>query len=169
MLSESHDGSTIEKMQTEISKLWLLRNLRALRFFLASIEPWDSLSDFRKQIEAFSRYRSLSEMYDTFIDKLKSYKKGLKALQSILLSGNGLSETETRMLVDERNTTVWAEFVFQIEPHLICRRGSFLHLANIDVAEAVMRSFADEVERGEIYTHLINFWESRTHVDAIAN
>ena len=32
-----------------------------------------------------------------------------------------------------------------------------------------MRSFADEVERGEIYTHLINFWESRTHIDAIAN
>ena len=87
----------------------------------------------RIMLEAFSRYRSLSEMYDTFIDKLKSYKKGLKALQSILLSGNGLSETETRMLVDERNTTVWAKFVFQIEPHLICRRGSFLHLANIDV------------------------------------
>ena len=78
MLSESHDGSTIEKMQTEISKLWLLRNLRALQFFLASIEPWDSLSDFRKQIEAFSRYRSLSEMYDTFIDKLKSYKRVLR-------------------------------------------------------------------------------------------
>lgn len=133
MLSESHDGSTIEKMQMEISKIWLLRNLRALRLFLASIEPWDSLSDFKGQIKTFSTCRSLSEMYDTFIDTIKTYKKGIKALQSILLSGNGLSETETRTLVDERNTTVWAKFIFQIEPHLICRRGSFLHLANLDV------------------------------------
>lgn len=41
-------------------------------------------------------------------------------------------------------------------------------LVNNDVEKAIYRSFQDEVERSEVYTLLINFWESRSHIDSIA-
>ena len=46
-------------------------------------------------------YNTISEMFDAFIVTLKKYKKGMRALQAILLSGNGLSETEVRRSIIE--------------------------------------------------------------------
>jgi hypothetical protein len=156
------DASSLLPIFSRVSHANLATNLRALRYFIASFEPYDAVENIEQRIDEFDGFQSIEEAYDDALSDVNVvYARGCQILQLILVSANGLSEEELRECIVEKNTTRWSEFVFAVEPHILTRRGAYLVLTNVDVAAAVLRSFDNEVERCERYQRLIYYWEHK--------
>lgn len=154
------DAESLSYIFERVAKAPLASNIRALRYFIASFEPYDGTDNIEQRVEEFDGFQSIVEMYDDALyDVNQVYSKGQQVLQLILLSGNGLSEEQIRDLCEEKDQTRWSEFIFAVEPHIMTRRGAFIVLENSDVEAAVLRTFKNEVERCRQYQVLIDYWE----------
>ena len=103
------DAESLSYIFERVAKAPLASNIRALRYFIASFEPYDGTDNIEQRVEEFDGFQSIVEMYDDALyDVNQVYSKGQQVLQLILLSGNGLSEEQIRDLCEEKDQTRWS-------------------------------------------------------------